>query len=622
MAKTTDIMRNTLFYPEIWNKSYLIEIIYPDGSSEVYTFSLPPEGSEIVMTQRVSETETFGGVFVDDYGMGLAKIHLSGSTGNSNFKKIHRGDKSDIWLTGKEEIFYLRDTIIRYKEQEKKGLKGEGSSAMFLYNLSITAYEGGVGVADKDSSFAAGWEVVLKDFKIIQSKEKPFIYNYAIDFTGVRLLGTSKIVQRPAPVIGNGSLKKIGFLKAALDAMEKWYDVSEQAKNAIKEVRATVSEYADEVENYMRLLTGNVTGGIENFADFFNLPTELLTVGWTGVAGVYTSLKRVTMAPADSALRMVRSMGNLRRAIESDLEDMSTLPEQVGDKYGSVGSAIESDIEGYKRDAEEDLQDAENTANRLYAETVSGANPEVIIVPRPDSGSSGSDSSGSGDEGSGSGEGDSDSDSSGDSGSSSGSGASAAPEVVVSYGYLRHIANSETSLEVLAKRYLGDPDKAYVIAFINGISGDEDIQPGDQIKIPILSQNSMNTLNHVFGSVDNRDALGIDIALDRGILQVGADGDFSTKTYYDNMDQAISMRPSESVGNQIRLSTYGIRDVAGLPDSVAQSYILTSIKDTVMQDPRVERIEDISFNGSGDTLQVEFTYYTYDGVQRKYEGAL
>jgi nucleoid-associated protein YgaU len=597
MAKATGIRRNTLFYPEIWQKSYLIEIIYPNKSMEVYTFSLPPEGSEIVMTQRVSETETFGGVFVDDYGMGLAKIHLSGSTGNSNFKKIHRGDKSDIWLTGKEEIFYLRDAIIRYKEQEK--LKGEGSSTMFLYNLNAVgsaAYEGNMHLG---ADFMDAWEVVLKDFKIIQSKEKPFTYNYAIDFTGVRLLGTSKIIQRPAPVIGNGSLAKAKWLQAALEFMEKFYAVSESAKNAVEKARAAVSGYADEVENYLHLVTGNLTGGIENFTDFFNTPTDIFTDTWGSLARIYASLRRATIAPADSALRMVHSIGDLRRTIERDLEDMKTPLEQwdaLGgdDSGGSVGSAVESDIEAYKRNAEDDLQDTENAVNLLYTETTSSANPEAVIVPKivPEP------------------EGD------------SGSEADVVIDVVVSYGYMRHIANSETSLEGLAERYLGDPVKAYIIAAVNGISSDEDIQPGDQLKIPILSQNSMNALNHVFGSVDNRDALGIDIALDQGIPQVGTDGDFSAKTYYDNMDQAISMRLSESVGNRIRLSTYGIRDVAGLPDSVARSYILTSIKDTVMQDPRVERIEELYFSGSGDNLQVEFTYYTYDGVLHRYEGAL
>jgi hypothetical protein len=97
-----------LYEQNIWTKSFLIEINYA-GSTESFTFSLPPEGIEINMPQRISETKTFGGLFVDDYGSEATKIHFSGTTGNSATKKIYRGTgKSLIWLNNQEEIFYLR----------------------------------------------------------------------------------------------------------------------------------------------------------------------------------------------------------------------------------------------------------------------------------------------------------------------------------------------------------------------------------------------------------------------------------------------------------------------------------------------------------------------------------
>jgi hypothetical protein len=161
-----------------------------------------------------------------------------------------------------------------------------------------------------------------------------------------------------------------------------------------------------------------------------------------------------------------------------------------------------------------------------------------------------------------------------------------------------------------------------MLAIINDITGDDEISPGDQIKIPILTENSLNTLNQIFGSANNRDTLGIDIALANGILQIGPNGDFVQQVDYENMNQAISMRLSESIGNRIRLNTYGIRNVAGIPDSVAAAYICTSIKDTVMQDPRVESVDNLYFRGTGDALFISFDYYTYDGILRRYEGGL
>jgi hypothetical protein len=88
-------MENQVLYEQdVWTKSFLIEINYTDRTPESFTFSLPPEGIEITMPQRVSETKTFGGLFVDDYGAECAKIHFSGTTGNSTVKKIYRGEKN------------------------------------------------------------------------------------------------------------------------------------------------------------------------------------------------------------------------------------------------------------------------------------------------------------------------------------------------------------------------------------------------------------------------------------------------------------------------------------------------------------------------------------------------
>jgi hypothetical protein len=132
----------------------------------------------------------------------------------------------------------------------------------------------------------------------------------------------------------------------------------------------------------------------------------------------------------------------------------------------------------------------------------------------------------------------------------------------------------------------------------------------------------MNAMNKIFGPANMRDTLGIDIAIENGVLRAGPNGDFIVKTDYENMNQAISARLSESLGNRLRLSTYGIRNMAGAPDTIAVAYIATSIKDTVMQDPRVERIEELYFRGSGDSLLVSFSYYTYDGILQQYKGGL
>jgi hypothetical protein len=77
---------------------------------------------------------------------------------------------------------------------------------------------------------------------------------------------------------------------------------------------------------------------------------------------------------------------------------------------------------------------------------------------------------------------------------------------------------------------------------------------------------------------------------------------------------------SESIGNRIRLTVYGIKSGAGQPLTAAVPYISTSIKDTVIADPRINRIENFTFQGVGDRLYVKFEYITIDKKRHAYEG--
>jgi len=580
----------TLLFKDVWKLSFLIEILYDGGGMESFTFSLPPKGIEITIPQRVAETKTFGGVFIDDYGLDIGKIHLSGTTGNEAIKIIHRNE-GDIWLNGKDEIFYIRDKIIRYKAGEKWG-RGEKPAKINLYNLGSN--DNRMKSGTKSAALDA-WEVVLKDFKITQSSDTPLFYNYSIDFTAIRLIGESKVNSRKAPFLWK--LTDIKFFEKILNALEKFYGWSENVKDAVEDFRSNILGYAHAVEQYLVMANGFITGSFDNYMSLADGTAY-------DIVDLYNTFKRISMAPADAALKMVESAGRIRAGIDAVIamvEDSKTLPEQWSDRYGSVGKAIDSEIQAYKNYFEDNMQELENAVNDEYAKSASGANPEIIVVPNDGT------SPGPG----------GDNEESSDSSITDRSITS-----MISYGYLRHIATSETTLEKLADFYLKDPDKAQMLAIINGITGDDEINPGDQIKIPILSETSLNTLNHIFGSVNNRDALGIDIAIDNGVIVIGPNGDIVEKTDYENMNQAIGLRLSESIGNRIRLNTYGIRNVAGIPDSVAMAYITVSIKDTVMQDPRVERVENLYFKGIGDAIFVSFDYYTYDGVVRRYEGGL
>jgi hypothetical protein len=75
--------------PDLYKKSILFEILNKKNPGEIvnaFTLTIPPDSIEIIQSQRITRTKTFGGVFEDDYGLDTAKITISGNTGNQEFR--------------------------------------------------------------------------------------------------------------------------------------------------------------------------------------------------------------------------------------------------------------------------------------------------------------------------------------------------------------------------------------------------------------------------------------------------------------------------------------------------------------------------------------------------------
>jgi len=579
---SNDATKYWLHYPDIWKLSYLLEIDGPWTEPELFTFSMPPESVEVVYPQRVSETKTFGGMFIDDYGPEACKIVLSGTTGNSAIKKIYRKGHGDLWMTGKEEIYYIRDTIIRYKENHPDDY---GEAKFYLYNLAavVDAELNGSTVANPDS-----WEVILKDFKISQNKDRPYFYSYSIEFVGLRILGKSKVPKTPPPrIIENTIDDEITKTTEALQFLVDMYEWSEKVSASLKSVQKKIDDFKAKYEYYKALITGTIYNVVGLVQTGTGIVTSTISLG----LDVYKTFWDVVSSPADLALAVVDGVADVRKQIESVIDEFdengTIIPDSVYEKWNTTKDAAKSEwgnLEAFFTGKTETvLQDAEDGAALVYVAAISTTAPEARIIP---------DASGN-------------------------------DVAIISYGSIRTIATSKTTLEEIANRFFGDPDQAAMIALFNDLSGDADITPGMQLKIPILDNNSLNTANYVFAPENRRDTIGIDIKLDDdGCLAVADNGDLAVVDDYENMNQAILMRLSESLGNRVRLNTYGIRSSVGEPAAAAAVYVATSIKDTVMQDPRVTKIENLVFTGAGDKLSVEFLYTTDDGVRRRFAGAV
>jgi hypothetical protein len=155
---------------------------------------------------------------------------------------------------------------------------------------------------------------------------------------------------------------------------------------------------------------------------------------------------------------------------------------------------------------------------------------------------------------------------------------------------------------------LGSPDRAIDIAIYNGVASIDELNPGDTIKIPVLTPSGKHALNRIYARPEDRDNYGRDIYLDKdGYTAASTSGDYQLTGGINNLNQAILLRLRESVNRRVRLVAYGIR--TNISDPIAgKAYIISSIDLTVKRDPRVNAVDNIRFAGMGDGLNVTVEY--------------
>ena len=144
------------------------------------------------------------------------------------------------------------------------------------------------------------------------------------------------------------------------------------------------------------------------------------------------------------------------------------------------------------------------------------------------------------------------------------------------------------------------------------------------ILIPILEQKDVHYENKIIGMSAQRDNYGKDIALDEyGNLQLDASGiDFAFKTGKQNLSQSILMRLRENVNKRTRLTIYGIRTSIPDSESAGAAYILSSIIQTLNQEPRIKELLGVSFRGAGDALKIDIDYKDIGGSRDTVSGTV
>jgi hypothetical protein len=570
---------------DLWKKAYLIEFVDKnDLLLESFTFSVPPESEEITYSQRKSETKTFGGLHVDDYGLDAVKISLSGSTINQDLKKIYnpKAPGADKWMTGEQEIYYLRDLIHTYKTGENRGKEIK----IMLYDLSKINYIKGQSGAIKNY-----WRVFPGDFKIRRASDRPFTYKYSIEFTAVDFADSEKFDE-------NILAPKLGFARAALDkikgsvaVLEKGMKYIDEANSFLEDLNSSIRDVTEILDAYADVLMGYIDG-VTNMIDTAN---EIIKIpGDISVKALNIGLEFM-----NAGKRLLQSVEAISDTILSYGTSEFWAPQEVLDEYNMTATEY--------ADTWADLcAGLEDNANTVVSVSKSSNLPTVTVGAASASAGAVTGGSGSGVSGGGDSEGDSGIEGAGS--GEAGSQTTSRQSIVLSYGDFAVTLTSTDSLESLATEYCGSPDRAIDIAVYNGVASIDELNPGDAIKIPILTPSSRHSLNLIYSRPEERDNYGRDIYLNNeGYTAASTSGDYLLTDGVENLNQAILLRLRESVNRRVRLIAYGIRTNISDP-TAGVAYIISSIDLTVGRDPRVSTVDTIQFTGTGDGLDVRVEY--------------
>ncbi|GMO51841.1 MAG: hypothetical protein Pg6C_16870 [Treponemataceae bacterium] len=550
----------------LYKKAYLIEFMNEEGTEaeEAFTFSVPPESEELSYPQRKTETKTFGGLHVDDYGIDAVKISLSGSTVNQELKLIYN-PKSPLgeYKTGEEEIYMLRDMIKRWKSGGYLKRNHE-QKVIMLYDLSKMSKRCGELIPNY-------WRVFPGELKIRRSSEKPFTYKYSIEFTGVDLETGSKRFEEAQETAG-----KLNAIEKVLDSMKKalygLYDMQDVIDDTLQKI--------GNFKNQMNDMNNMINNGVSAFTETMNSVADTAAGLVDGVTSVVDGIHTVVSLPRTVQLAAVNIGLELYNAAKDLARETAALVDECrkmfdpGSGYWDIPQETLDQFEMTSTEFKDAIavmcDDMENTANETVAGAKSAAVPTVSTgVPDP---------------------------------------ATGAQRLVLSYGDSLVTLKQTDTLESLAAQYYGNADNAADIAAYNRVASIDELSPGDTIRIPVLTKAQRNISNRIYARPEDRDNYGRDIALtDEGGILASPSGDYRLTGGVDNLSQAILLRLRERVNKRIRINAYGIRTNISDPNA-GVAYILSSIDLTMRSDPRVKAVKNIGFTGQGDSLNVTVDY--------------
>lgn len=555
----------------LWKNAYLLEFRQGNIVEEAFTFSVPPQSEEFVYPQRVRETKTFGGSVIEDYGNDTITISLSGTTINQQVKIIYRSTFPMKYLTGEEEIFYLKDILERYGKFDKLEKK-----EVYLFCL-----EKNTALTSKSSKKA--WRIFPQDLSIKRSKDRPLSYDYTFKALGIPVEKTTVNINKVAGAIQSVTKTVNGWVEALKTTLEEFKETVENFwSDNILSIISSAKDLADSINTLCETAASYITESID-LADSLIIETYKETAALENeIARTVTLPYSVGIQVNNSCKELINSIGEIKTWFNEITDEKSNKWKQAQSYYKVSSQDLYDAYKGL-------IGDIEDNANGLVVQArkdISEHTEFPLVVPGAD--------------------GDSDS-------------------VIVAYGYKPYTYKDGDTWATIAYQFYNDSSYATMLQLYNRDISIETITPGDTVYIPVIDGGAQdNSENEVYNEYGSMDSCGTDISIEGEDFTV-RNGDLYTTNGLETINQAITNRLNTAVNSRVRNVVYGIRNEAGLPSNgvdAAATYISASVEQTILADPRIESVEQVTWSGKGESLAIEAIYVTTAGEKLSYSGVI
>ena len=411
------------------------------------------------------------------------------------------------------------------------------------------------------------WRVNIDSFKYSRDKGRPTFFKYTLEMTAY------KPKRKFTTDVGKAFDSVCNFLSGCFSALNQVFGSAALLDDAVYLAVDCVKNLLVEYKNYENLCNGIIKDGKRLFTNpesFWKKSVETLQ-GSDEITSQTDRKNASTTDTNDSNVDLTNAVKELQRAVLSLQEIVDEILKKLSD--GQIESIVKAN--GLASEDElfnqiEEMLDEINTNTETLVSEVKNCKRVAYY------------------------------------------------KGIIYHGIRKQIVKSTDTYESISLENYGTLDYAdYIESFNNG----KELELGDEINIPVLTEDAYITGNEVVKSIYDEDECGKDLALDEDgdLIANHSNGDLNNIGENANIEQAIRSRLQTEMGTRIRDNSYGIKSVIGSTEAIT-AFLYASIHQTVLEDPRIQDIEYIRFTGNGDKLYYELGYVTKLGTSEKLGG--